>query len=373
VQKARNNHALNNYCKKDGDFIHLDESKKIKYVYKKDKKGEKTDKVDPWATVAGNRDILNRQEAHEIILTHEPRTGITMYKNIDAALGALTHEKLPDFEWVYPEHMKTAKYGLIEKWFNLYCAPEDMLRRKALVILGKRGCGKSEFAERLVNHEAYRVSVSGNFNAKDAEGKIPKLLILDDITHYDDANKECWKRLVVGQTTNINGKYCNLKWDYKVPCIILTNNKKMFKNLYLNPEFGNQCMYYAIPDGDFIGPEGTKPVEIDELEADMPDSLREYIEEEREKREEAKLNPSHLYGDKDFKMSQMIQMIQQLKTENLRLQKKRIRKHSRSGSVSSYRKKRRNQSPSPSQQLLADDLQPIIQQDNRIIYNNYNK
>lgn len=373
VQKARNPYALQNYCKKDGDFVVMDETKRIRYVYKLNSKGEKTNKVDAFATVVQNLDKLDKRGAQDLLLAHEPRTAMCQMKNIDYVLDQRIQESLPDFEWNFPAHMDNGKYSLIKKWFTNYCQPEDMLRRKALVILGHRGCGKSEFAERLVNHEAYRVSVSGNFNAKDTVGKTPKILIMDDINHYDDANKECWKRLIVGQTTNINGKYCNLKWDYKVPCIILTNNKKLFKNLILSPEFGSQCMYYAVPNGDFMGPEGTKPEDIDELEVDMPDSLREWIDEERDKREAQKGQP--IFDDKQLENMQLRQQVASLKAEMAKLTstlKKRKRSPS-TGSSASGNKKRLRLKATPSQGHIISTSGMTLEFDNdtRVKYNQY--
>lgn len=293
AQRAKNAYALKQYCMKDGQFTYLNPELAVKPVYKLNKNGEATNKIDCWATVYQNRALLGSEEAKDMILNGEPRTGITMFKNIEYALTSLIKEDVPEFAWNFPEHIKNSaesRMQLITKWFFKYCQPENMDRRKGLMIYGVRGCGKSRFAESLVNHPKYLVSSSGVFNGKDVEQKDPKLLVLDDMNHYTKDNKECWKRLVVGQTTNIRDAYVNLSWKYKVPCIILTNNKQMFKNFALDSDFKTQVMLVDLSDGFYMGPPGSKPQEIDSIEHEILPETQKYIDEEVLKRENFEQN-----------------------------------------------------------------------------------
>lgn len=321
AQKARNNHALKQYCKKDGDVYSLREVEKIKYIYKINKKGEETTQVDPYAT-AHNNPHLTAEEKMGLIIRHDPRTATCNYKNIEYCFQKTSEEIVPEFEWKFPDRMMTdSRYSIIKSWFFNYCQPANMDRRKALVIHGYRGSGKSRFAEELVNHPVYRVSFSGNFNNENVKGKKPELLILDDINHYNDQNKEAWKRLCVGQPTNIRDAYTNLHWPYSVPCIIVTNNKNLFANLMLEEEFRTQCIFYNIGEGAYIGPEGTQPEKINTVESDLTAEMAEFIQWKKQQREskfkkvddeEELLKKRERSRDKDIE-------IQKLKKENDKL------------------------------------------------------
>ncbi len=285
AQKARNPHALKLYCKKDGDFYYLYPDKAVKYVYKKDKKGEPTDKIDAFATVVQNPN-MDKEDKMALLLNHEPTKAITMYKNIEYAIDKITSEVIPDFQWSFPEYMVgNSFYNLFEDWFNNQCKPDGLDRRRGLVIYGERNCGKSRFARSLVNHPSYYIEFSGLFNQNALLGKTPKLLILDDINHYKEDNKESWKRLMVGQTTNINDKYTNIHWTYEIPCILVTNNKNLFTNMLMDLEFKTVCNFFSIPKGTYIGPPGTEPKGFDQVIASLDPEMQEFLEFRRQKRE----------------------------------------------------------------------------------------
>lgn len=297
TQRAVNSRALSNYCKKDGDFSFFYPDKAIKIVRKLNSKGEELKTVNPWATIMANPD-LSLEDKLDLVKTHAPRDACTNMKNIEYSLNSFTTLKIPECEFRFPEHlMENPAVDLIREWYFDYCLPQN-IRRKALFILGERGCGKTEFAKSLVNHEAYYVIFSGCFNADSLKGKIPKLVILDDMTHYDDKNKEAWKHLCVGQTTNIRDCYQNIHWPYQVPCIILSNDEKMFKNMILDKEFGTQICYIDFEEGMYIGPPGTQPAKIKKMEQQLTKRMKIAVMEKMHQREafieKAKNNPDNI-------------------------------------------------------------------------------
>lgn len=282
-QVARNSYALKNYCKKDGDFFYLYPDKAISYVYKVDNKtGLNTTKIDVFSTIVRNKDLLDKSEKMDLLMTHEPRTAMTMYKNLEYAVDKTTGIDLPPFSFSFPDHM-IGKYYLIEYWYHKFCLP-DLPRRKALLLYSKkRALGKTMFAMSLVNHESYVVVFRNNFNNFNIVGKIPKLLVLDDMNFYNSLNKETWKALVAGQKTAIRDCHCNEYWDYTVPCIITTNNLLMVKQMYRSNEFNTQVIMVEI--SDYIGPDGTQPTEFQVINHDLsPETLDEIDKmEERER------------------------------------------------------------------------------------------
>lgn len=284
AQKAKNPRALLNYCMKDGDFFYSDPSAAIQYVHKKNAKGELTDKIDAFATVVKNRTLMDVSQAKDLILTHEPRTGITLYKNIESALNSEMAKSLPSFEWRYPEYLLN-RYPTIERWFNQWCKPDDLSRRKALLLYSDKRCmGKTEFSLSLVNDPAYVVIFRNSF-VDSVKDKQPKLLILDDMSPYSTNNKETWKALVASQPTAIRDAYMNYNWEFRVPCIITTNNLFLVQQLYRSKDFNTQVVFQEI--SEYMGPDGTQPQGMFEVEAnftlDTSDKLIKMMSESEEK------------------------------------------------------------------------------------------
>ena len=276
AQKARNSKALQNYCKKDGDFFYLYPDKAIRFIYKKDKKGIATDKLDAFATVVQNPE-LSKEEKMDLLLTYEPRTALTMYKNLEYAIDKQTTESVINFEWVYPGHLSGEYRRVVTNWYNNYCVP-DLSRRKCLFIYGEPNCGKTQLAKRLVNHESYYVYCRSNFNSDDLANKSPKLLILDDMEFLNSKNHETFKALMSGEHTSIRDCYVNYAWKHMVPCIMITNKKSMFKYIYNHPEYKSRCVYLTISPGDYLGPPGTEPNNDCSMEGYIYPEMQNFIE-----------------------------------------------------------------------------------------------
>lgn len=303
AQTARNTHALKNYCKKEGDFHWLYEDKKVSMVYKKDKKGNNVG-IDPFKTVLMNKTNLTVSDAKDLIFNGDTRTAFVSYNNIKNAIDGLIAPQLPEFEFSYPKHL-LGRYPGIEEWFNKYCTPYSMLRRKALVLYSKaRGLGKTMFAESLVNHPGYYVKFRNSFTPI-PEGKDPKLVILDDMSGFTDMNKESWKALFVGQETAIRDCYYNVYWPYNVPCIVTTNNLFLITRLVSSPEFNTSAYYVEVRD--YMGPPGTEVVDILDthmyLDQETMDAIAKSNSNFKEKlkaKEEARRVPDLFIVKKDY-------------------------------------------------------------------------
>lgn len=313
-QKSRNPYALKNYCKKEGDFYYLDDSKAIVPAFKKGGKEGEPKKIDPWMTLVNNKDKISKDDALDLVLSHDPRSGIMAYKNIEYAIESITKPQLPPLVWTYPKHLDGI-YPAIEQWFELYCKPEGMTRRKALLLYSEtRALGKTRFAQSLCNHEDYVVIFRNSFTQAAVKGKEPKLVVLDDMNFYSGDNKETWKALVAGQKTSIRDAYANFLWQNEVPCIITTNNENLVVNLAASPEFQTQIIFVQI--NSYMGPEGTEPKDMHMFEHSLNDEMLKKIyakEKERELMKENKVN-GNLLGNKrnpDQSVAQM-QLIMQL-------------------------------------------------------------
>jgi hypothetical protein len=294
-QEGKTLAALTRYCKKEKNYHWLRPVADITMVYKKDKNGNDTEKVDPFSTVVFNRDSMTKVEATEFLMSRESRTCFTSFKNIEMTLDSLLRKSdRPKFEWCWPTHMDKQEYSFIFKWFADYCV-RDPQRKKALLLFSEeRATGKTTFAKSLVNDEDYYVCFRNTFTAM-PKNKEPKLLILDDMNFLGHGDQvEMWKALVAGESTSICAKYLNYEWDYNVPCIITTNSRSLVSFLASSTNFKTQIMFYEVRS--YIGPEGTRPEGLDKVEMCVGDTLYQEIKAREEKKDEPKTKPIDLRG-----------------------------------------------------------------------------
>lgn len=313
AQKARNPRALTQYCMKDGDFFYLNPNDAIKYVHKKDSKGEETEKIDAFATIYKNKALIDVDQAKDLILTHEPRTGFTMYKNLEYAFNSELAAQIPPLQWIYPEHLK-GKYPLIEKWFNTWCVTEDLRRRKSLLLYSKKRClGKTEFACSLVNDPRYAVIFRNSF-VDCLKDKVPKLLVMDDMTPYTQQNKETWKALVASQPTAIRDAYLNINWEYRLPCIITTNNLFLVSLLRQSSDFNTQIIFHEIDE--YMGPPGTEPKDMFDVEEFFSIETNDALQNMMRSSEEHFLKKKKERDEKNSNSLDLLNEIMRLRQEN---------------------------------------------------------
>jgi hypothetical protein len=106
------------------------------------------------------------------------------------------------------------------------------------------------------------------------------------MTHYTKENKEMWKALLVGQQTSIRDCYANFLFEFKLPCIVTTNNREMFKNMMVDNEFRESAFFVEVTS--YIGPPGTEPKAHWGTVMVVSDELMKEVEEKKIAREEYK-------------------------------------------------------------------------------------
>lgn len=182
-------------------------------------------------------------------------------------------------KWIYnrndiSSNLKDNQVQVITDWINNEAIPDKTplgykkVRRKALLICSAaRGIGKTYWAENKVfsNHDEimiFRQRLCA-FEKKDY-----KLLILDDIDKEDILNNlETYKQLITGQRCQIYTKYCNQRWEYNIPCIMLSNDLEIMLWFLNNSAFKNQAYIVRLMPGESMAPtvileDATSPVEL---------------------------------------------------------------------------------------------------------------
>ena len=318
-QPAKDLKKLILYCQKDNRFEWLREES-IDLVFRKNGKGEDTTKVDAFATVYQNRDTMTTSDAKNFIMSYDARTAFTCHRNIELAVQSIIALERVKFEWIWPSHMVKEEYPLIYKWFCTYCIEQPERRKALLLYSSKRGTGKTKFAKSLVSDDGYYVCFRNSFTIL-PPGKDPRLLLLDDMSYTGGGDKkEMWKALVAGEPTSIRDAYCNYEWSFRVPCIITTNNESLVTYLASSDEFKTQIMFYEVKD--YLGPAGTKPVDMDKVEIDVSSDLLGRIKAVESSKVESKgVKSIDLKGF--VERAQLVQHIAELQDQIKKLTKKR--------------------------------------------------
>jgi hypothetical protein len=317
-QACKNFKKLLAYCKKEEQYEWLYPDL-IEYVYKKNNKGESTDKIDPFATIYKNKESMTTEDATDLVMKLDPRTGFTTLKNIEYALDKIIYKEQPEFEWKFPSHIDKVRYAAIYDWFLKYCVG-DPERKKALLLYSKdRAIGKTRFAKSLVSDESYCVTFRNTFSTI-PNSKTPKLLILDDMNYTGGGDKqEMWKALVAGEATTIRDCYIHYEWTYNVPCIITTNKLSLLTYLATSPVFETQIVFVEL--NDYIGPEGTRPLDLTEVNLNLSHETENLIR---------KIKAAN-NGEKDMEAfsteSKLRQKIIELQSECDMLKKKKKREY----------------------------------------------
>jgi hypothetical protein len=152
------------------------------------------------------------------------------------------------------------------------------------------------------------------------DDKDPRLLILDDMNYMGGGDKvEMWKALVAGEPTSIREAYVNYEWDFRVPCIITTNQRSLVKYLASSEMFKTQVMFYEVTE--YIGPEGTRPEDIDKVEMMVSDELAGEIKAVEEARIEGKTRMIDVKGF--IERAQLVQKVADLEEVIGKLKKKK--------------------------------------------------
>lgn len=250
-QAGRNNHALENYCRKEKRFSKL-------YYFDSEEKSSQYSSG--WDEVWARRDELTYEEARDIIAERHTEKFMMSFSNIDKALKRILKPSLPEFQWVYPPEyalntLIPGPGGVLQPfrnvfipWFKAYCidAPEGQYRRKALCLYSsERAMGKSYMVRRLVNHPDYYLEYNNTFVERN-EKPYAKLLILDDMKMMTKQNIQTWLSLVASEKTSLRDAFVNSNYEMSLPCIITTNNDDMVGEFLYNELFNTQVTVVEI-------------------------------------------------------------------------------------------------------------------------------
>lgn len=203
-------------------------------------------------------------------------------------VSLVQEREIPEFSWVIPSHFHAEEFKNeifvteILNWVEDYCYQNPMRKKALCLISEERGLGKTFFSKRLVNDPEYFIYDRNTLNAENFKIK-PKarLIILDEI-EFRECDRQMWKALVAGEETNIRTPYNNYKFDNGLPCIICTNSIGLLSKWYLDTDFNTQVVFVEITK--YMGPKGTRPAEISQIEAFLsPDTLMKINEFKKKK------------------------------------------------------------------------------------------
>lgn len=284
-QKARYTSAINQYIRKGGDYFtsgNSEEETSSSFRSKQNKRKKQMTLFSQNTPFINNREtgssslILHRTNE----ITQDENVNNNMVVELDDIDEGLT--PLPSFSWVPNESVFT-NYPFIKKWYELYAIPENLRKRKALLLYSDcPSLGKTEFAKRLVNNEAYCSIMQDKFQ-KVVIKTPPKLGILDNLTCLP-FNHQTFREIITGQRALVNENEMNFYWPYEIPWIITTRNWDLVKFLYKSDEFNKFIMFVEIRD--YLGPKGTEPEGMNETEAWFSKDTWNFLKKEEEKRKE---------------------------------------------------------------------------------------
>jgi hypothetical protein len=253
-QKAKNPHALKNYCKKDRDATIVRGEEYIKFDKEAYAKG------DPFMYIYENRDNISKEEARELVIKSDASLYFRNFNNINNAIDKIVCNKPPcEFSWQpVPLYLKNLLlpngfnfYDVFNEWYTTYCINGEQLeRKKALCIYSeKRSMGKSYFVRHLVPHEDYLLEFNNTICQKKNLGKgIYRLLLLDDMKIISEANMAMWKSLVASEPTTLRGAWVNEEYNERLPCIITTNDIEMVRIFRDHKLFNTQVIILEITE-----------------------------------------------------------------------------------------------------------------------------
>ena len=284
-QKARYTSAINQYIRKGGDYFtsgNSEEETSSSFRSKQNKRKKQMTLFSQNTPFMNNREtkssslILHRTNE----ITQDENVNNNMVVELDDIDEGLT--PLPSFSWVPNESVFT-NYPFIKKWYELYAIPENLRKRKALLLYSDcPSLGKTEFAKRLVNNEAYCAIMQDKFQNVVIKTP-PKLGILDNLTCLP-FNHQTFREIITGQRALVNENEMNFYWPYEIPWIITTRNWDLVKFLYKSDEFNKFIMFVEIRD--YLGPKGTEPEGMNETEAWFSKDTWNFLKKEEEKRKE---------------------------------------------------------------------------------------
>ena len=148
------------------------------------------------------------------------------------------------------------KHLLIEKWYNHYYKPKGLRRRKSLLLftsIVNKLNSLLGFSKGLVEGENNYVILKEQFcNINGIENKAPKLLILYEMDVSTLKYHQIWSNILSGQkVVALNESSCGLFcWDFQTPCIIITSNILLVKELLCDEQLKEYLICQEITEND---------------------------------------------------------------------------------------------------------------------------
>lgn len=304
-QKAKYTLALSGYCKKGGDYFfknnEKEENKKIEDTFFNNNNTNeqffcgttnqnlKNNNYKNYEVNTGNKEKEREfYEKNNKKFNNNNNSNISFFSNIPfkKEINEKTEQfpigksnpVTPSFSWI-PNNEIFEKYPLIKKWFFQYASPQDLPKRKALLLYSDFPfLGKTEFSKRLINNPNYYVLMKNQFKVPDIK-IAPKLGILDNLCNILDSH-QAFQNLITGQRALIVEKDINYYWEYEIPWIITTRNWELVKFFYKSSEFNKFIIFVEIRE--YMGPHGTEPKELTEPEAWFTPSTWAFLKKEEE-------------------------------------------------------------------------------------------
>ena len=250
-QKAKFTQAMNKYCKNAIDFYLYDNTINDTTIIQEDKKG--------------NNSLISYFKQS------------TIKPNCKKKKEEQSVSMIEIFKWI-PNQDVFNHYSLIEKWFYSYAIPDSLPIRKALLLYSDFPfLGKTEFAKRLVNNSSYYLLIANKLKDISIEST-PKLGILDSLSEVIE-DHQALKDIITGHCSvvkeNSNKSYY---FKYAIPWIITTRNWDIVKFFYKSDEFNKYIIFVEIRD--YLGPKGTEPPGINEIEASFTQKTLDYLKQE---------------------------------------------------------------------------------------------
>lgn len=286
-QRCNNPMALQNYVKKDQDYCSLNLDTGVMQVVATMDLTKKKPKAVPNIplTILKHTD-KTKQELIWFLAQHAGGELTRNYINYSRFIDDVLRPVLPEFTWRIPEWIEKSTKpvfkhitSFLKRYFIDYKKDHETLfeRRKALVLYGPPGLGKTEFAKALVNDPAYFIYSRSRFNVEDFKGKEEaKLLIMDDHENIF-TYREQLKAVFAGQPVTIREAYLS-KFIQGYPTILLTNDLQTLKTIMLTKHLSSRCSIVELTHADYLGPPGSRREDLDEEEHYMSSDLKHIID-----------------------------------------------------------------------------------------------
>jgi hypothetical protein len=262
-QRCKNKGALHNYCKKEHDFVLLNE-------LAVDEKPRLDFQLESMCIQL----YQSQGKKHDIINELKKLYPVVLLKNFTQVDRYLTHyhtPALPEFKWNIPEHILKSNveaFQILVQHLKRWVFPENEPRRRALVLLSPKNMGKTTFINNLVPHPDYILYIRANMNADSFKNvATARLICLDDIGSFDRTQIEQFKGILSAQATGVRAAYLNIQIP-SLPCVLLTNNESLCHYIFNAKEHyaGRYNIIELKKAEHYLGPPGTQRNEFTDID-----------------------------------------------------------------------------------------------------------